>query len=281
MAMVAADATHHSGAARATGRLIVTVEAPGRRTTVTVPGDLPAGELVPLLAEAVGDADADAVWTLAPRGGRALGREQTLRGAGLLDGSIVRLTPAGPDRPRAALAGDLRRLLRPAPLAAAGLLVLAGVGLAASLGAWFVVASQPRPAALSPALASRAFPAPVRGSLRQPVALSGVQLTVEGVTTGGRGAAPPAGYRLLTVDVRYRDTGGGTVIVSPYDWVLTDSAGHTYGPTSRAGELPQRELRAGGEVSGPIAFVVPDDSRGLVLTYHSELGFEAASVTLT
>src|SRR5439155_14526216 len=74
-------------------RLIVTVQAPGRRVTVEVPGDLPMEELLPLLLPTFSVDVEPGGWTVVPRGGAPLSSRETLGGAGVLQGSILDLRP--------------------------------------------------------------------------------------------------------------------------------------------------------------------------------------------
>jgi hypothetical protein len=83
--------------------------------------------------------------------------------------------------------------------------------------------------------------------------------------------------------VLYQGSGAGSTIVSPYDWVLTDASGTTYGPVDdgAAGAVPQRELPANASVRGRLGFAVPQAARGLVLHFDAERGDESARVPLT
>jgi hypothetical protein len=212
-------------------QLIVTVQAPGRRVTVGVPGDLPMEELLPLLLPTFSVDVEPAGWTVVPRGGTPLFARETLDGAGVLQGSILDLRPPSQpptsyllrplssEPPRRApaidpatafdeslplfdrlfllVARELRRFRRHDQTAVARLVALGAVVLGASIVV--AIGEQAAPgilasAALTPAAAGTVgrLPPPIHGSFGRPMHLSGLQLTVTNVSAA---AAPPPGLR--------------------------------------------------------------------------------------
>jgi hypothetical protein len=306
-------------------QVIVTVQAPGRRITVGVPGDVPMEELVPLLLPTFSVDVEPAGWTVVPHGGRPLSSRETFDGAGVRQGSIVDLRPPsepptsyllrplGAEPPRRApvmepalavdeslplfdrlfllIGRELRRFRRRDQTAIARLVAL----VAAVLGASIVVAvGGPEAPGVSAGAALTApaagivvsLPPPVNGAVGRPMRLAGLQLTVVSVdsaVTPPPGLTVPSGDRLVAVDVRYRDAGGGPVVVSPYDWTLSGPSGSVYGAVQdTAGGLPQRQLAPGRSVDGLVWFEVPGTVRsGLVLNFNAELGYETATVRLS
>jgi hypothetical protein len=83
--------------------------------------------------------------------------------------------------------------------------------------------------------------------------------------------------------VQYDVRGNDSVIVSPYDWLLTDSSGSPYGAiqvTDPTG-LPQLQLIPGQRLRGLVWFEVPATVQGgLVLNFNAEVGYETAMVRL-
>jgi MinD-like ATPase involved in chromosome partitioning or flagellar assembly len=75
--------------------ILVTVEHPDGRTTLSVPDDLAIERLLPLVARAC-RVDATATWALLPRGGGPIGDGRTLREAGVWRGAILVLRQTGP-----------------------------------------------------------------------------------------------------------------------------------------------------------------------------------------
>jgi hypothetical protein len=131
----------------------------------------------------------------------------------------------------------------------------------------------PRPGALPP---------PVAGTVGKPLVVGGVRVTLLTATADVTGATPlplpRPGERFMAVDLLYENTGRPPAIVNPYDWVLTDDQGRTYGavPTGLPNDLPQRQLPAGGEARGLVGFTVPTAATGLSLHYNADLGDDAA-----
>ena len=183
-------------------------------------------------------------------------------------------TPPPVPAPRPSL-----RIPRPA-LAALGAVVV--VGLAAGLGVLGVGAIgrlSSRPPA-TPLPSAAGLSRPVQGSMGRPLTLAGARLTVVSVDTDAR-PPPPAG-RLVTVEVVYEDVGDGKVVVSPFDWSLTDDSGAVYQAVERgaSGDLPETELSPGRRTRGVIGFVVPRQTSGLVLRYSAARGDATSAVAL-
>lgn len=74
-------------------RLLLTVESPSGRVTVSVPQTARVNDLLPSLLWACEARDDPAGWTLAPLGENALDGAQSLAGAGLYSGAVLRLMP--------------------------------------------------------------------------------------------------------------------------------------------------------------------------------------------
>ncbi|HXM56737.1 MAG TPA: serine/threonine-protein kinase [Candidatus Dormibacteraeota bacterium] len=128
------------------------------------------------------------------------------------------------------------------------------------------------------------LPAPVTGSVGQPLVLSGVRLTL--ITTTPAVQTQPllrTNERFVAVELLYENTGRPPAIVNPYDWVLTDDQGHTYGPLLpvQSNDLPQRQLPAGGEARGLVGFAVPTAATGLALHFAAEVGDDTAVFPLS
>jgi hypothetical protein len=125
------------------------------------------------------------------------------------------------------------------------------------------------------------IPRPVTGVPGEPVSVSGLRLTV---LSAALDAPPPVTLgvsgreRLVVVPVLYQ--GGG--VTSPYDWVLTDASGRTYGAVAEGigGALSEQCLQSGGSARGRFGFVVPRNTRGLVLHFEAEEGFDSVRVPL-
>ena len=88
--------------------MLVTVAGPRGRRDLSLPGDTPVAELLPVLARLVGgELPATDRWTLAPAGGQPLADNASLAAAGVLHGALLWLdvppppqpTPAAPPSP--------------------------------------------------------------------------------------------------------------------------------------------------------------------------------------
>ncbi|TMC06443.1 MAG: DUF4352 domain-containing protein [Chloroflexi bacterium] len=140
------------------------------------------------------------------------------------------------------------------------------------------------PVSLPPATAAPigGLPAPVGGSVGQPVRVAGLRLTVVHVTPNAQGVQTAAGSRFYLVEVLYENTSGRTALVSPFDWALTDQAGQVY-DEARPGlsnDLSERQLKAGAEARGVIGFNVMPNATGLVLHFASQQDDEAATIPI-
>jgi hypothetical protein len=158
--------------------------------------------------------------------------------------------------------------------AAALLVVAIGVGVAAAAG---LLRPAPRPAPVA------GLPRPVAGTVGRPAAVDSLRVTVVSASSdtpddqqGGQGD------RLVTVQVRCENAGTDGAIVSPFDWVVTDSSGAVYtaAPGSGSTDLPQRALPPGARTAGVVRFRVPPSSHGLVLRFNAEVGDGSVAVPL-
>jgi serine/threonine-protein kinase len=128
------------------------------------------------------------------------------------------------------------------------------------------------------------LPAPVTGTLGSQVRVAGIRLTVVSAATGVQGVrpsrAPDPGDSFYVVEVLYENSSGRPVVVSPFDWTLTDQAGKVYSPEAPGlpSDLTDRLLPSGGEARGLIGFVVPAGASGLTLHYSAEQGDDSAIV---
>lgn len=77
-------------------RLSVTVESPSGRTTVSVPQKAVVADLLPGLVKACEGRDDASGWLLSPLGEAPLDGTQSLAGAGLYSGAVLRLIPPPP-----------------------------------------------------------------------------------------------------------------------------------------------------------------------------------------
>ncbi len=131
----------------------VSVLAPRGRVDVALPGDVPVGELVPMVLELVGEPRGGPArpWRLSGATGGPLPAAATLDELGVLDGELLRLAPDAPPPPPpafddpvdavAAGAGEGGRETGPAAAAVLGLvaaaaLLLAATGSAPGAGGW-------------------------------------------------------------------------------------------------------------------------------------------------
>ena len=198
--------------------------------------------------------------------------------------------PAPPEAPAAARyrLGPGRWLV----VAVLGAFVAVGFGALAALGLGSSGEPAPTPGQGTPAATTRAatpspaaapappggLPLPISGTVGRPIDLPGARLTVVRVDTAApipaRLAARAGDSRFIAIEVRYENTGDRTVIVSPFDWDLTDGAGGTFQAVERqaSGDLTQQELAPGRSARGVIGFLVPRSSRRLVLSFTAELG---------
>jgi Protein kinase domain/Domain of unknown function (DUF4352) len=205
------------------------------------------------------------------------------------DLSVQEPPPPEPEPARREVPRPSRRAVLVAGGAGAAAVALA----AAAVGVGWLATHLPRPGPAPTAPppqptppATGGLPKPVQGTIGRPMTLAGLHLTVTSVDMGPPPAASPAsapaGARLVSVEVLYRNSGTRPAIVSPFDWALIDTSGATYAAaepgTSR--DLPQTELPPGQSVSGVIGFLVPDGPRGLVLQFDAEIGDESAVVPL-
>jgi hypothetical protein len=201
------------------------------------------------------------------------------RTAGELARAVVGAPPAGTRQP--APAHVPHRVPRPsARHAAAGAAAVLAGACAVAVAAW-AARQPPGPAVPAPGLA-----APVVGGLGSPLRVGDLTLTVLSVDTGAPSPSSVRvgpGDRFVAVRVRCQDTGSGAMPVSPYDWVLLDATGTTYGAVvdGLSGGLPQRVLGPGQSAVGEVGFVVPASTPGLRLTFDAERGDASASVPLT
>ena len=145
----------------------------------------------------------------------------------------------------------------------------------------------PTIAATAPPVTARgSLPAPVAGLIGNPMRVAGMRVTVVSEAASAPGArpvpSPRPGERFFAVEVLYENASGRPSIVSPYDWVVTDSSGTVYGAVEPGlpSDLTERMLPNGGEARGLVGFVVPQSASGLSLHYASEVGDEGAVVQL-
>lgn len=157
-------------------------------------------------------------------------------------------------------------------IAALAVLIIAGAGIAGVPA----VASAAHPAPPSPASPAD-FRHPTRGTVGKSLIVGGAQLTVLAPSQREEGD-----QRRILVTAQYRRVGLGPVMISPFDWELTDSKGGVYHPLDAGARdaMPQEELAWLSEAKGSLAFDVPGDAQGLVLRYTAELGDEAAIIPL-
>jgi MFS family permease len=175
----------------------------------------------------------------------------------------VPIAPAARRRTRGAARGALAAATAALLL---GTVVVTGAELAA----------QGRPAHADMAL-------PVRGELGDPMAVTGLRLTVlsavlDAPAPASAGLGP--GDRLVVVQVRYEASEASAA--SPYDWVVTDASGTAYGAIADGldGAIPEYVLGPSESMRGAVAFAVPRSAQGLVLHFDSPTGDETAEVAL-
>jgi len=166
--------------------------------------------------------------------------------------------------------------------------VALAAALTIGLGGWLAALglTAPPPGRAPTPAPSAGLPAPLRGSIGRPVDVAGLRVTVlssGSVSRQAFPAAPPGQARLLAVRVRFENTGGGQVPVSPSDFAVTDSAGRVFQGTPLGGtdDLPERQLGAGQSVVGRVGFVLAAGAGGLVLHYESEVGNQSMVVPLS
>ena len=199
------------------------------------------------------------------------------------DLSAVDFLPAEPEPARGFPLPSRRTLLIASAAAAAAL----GVAAMAAGALWILPrlphpTPNPAPAPVPPA----GLPKPVEGTIGRPMTLAGLQLTVLAVDTDAQAhltpVSVPAGSRLVSVEVQYRNVARRAAVVSPFDWAVTDSSGGSYTAVASgtASDLPQIELAPGRTVRGVIGFAVPTAARGLVVRFASELGDDSAAVVV-
>jgi len=99
--------------------LLVTVQGTRRKLDVELPGDVPVGELLPLLLQMCGIAEADpGRWAVSVSGtGRVLQAKRTLFGNGVCNGEILLLRRAevAMNRPEAPRQGRVQKTFTPRP----------------------------------------------------------------------------------------------------------------------------------------------------------------------
>jgi serine/threonine-protein kinase len=128
------------------------------------------------------------------------------------------------------------------------------------------------------------LPAPVAGSVGNALRVAGLRLTVVSASASVAGTRPnppvDAGDRLYVVEVLYENASGKPVVVSPFDWAMTDQSGTVYGAVAPGlpNDLAERQLPSGGEARGVIGFEVPRSATGLVLHFNAEQSDDAAIV---
>jgi serine/threonine-protein kinase len=198
------------------------------------------------------------------------------------DLSALDFPPAEPE-PARGLPLSSRRTLLIAGAAAAAVLGVAAVGA----GAVWLLPRLPHPTPTPAPTAPAGLPKPVEGIITRPMVVAGMQLTVLTVDTDAEAhltsVSVPNGFRLVSVEVQYRNVGRRAAVVSPFDWAVTDSSGLSYTAVASgtASDLPQVELAPGRTVRGVIGFAVPKAARGLVLRFASELGDDSAAVEVS
>jgi hypothetical protein len=165
-----------------------------------------------------------------------------------------------------------------APAAAAAVLLL--TALAAGVA---VHATQPTPPP-PPAPTANVLPPTVQSSVGTPFVVTGMRVTVLTAGVAAPPAAPPvpAGDRLRVVSVRYSG-GGGSGIVSPYEWTVTDASGAAYQAVvdGIGGALGETDLGAGRTIEGQVGFVVPQAAQSLVLSFAAEQGDQIVEVPIS
>jgi hypothetical protein len=201
------------------------------------------------------------------------------------DLSVQEPPPPEPEPARREVPRPSRRAVLVAGGAGAAAVALA----AAAVGVGWLATHLPRPGPAPTAPppqptppATSGLPKPVQGTVGRPATLGGLQLTVSAVDANAPASAAstqlPAGSRLVSVEVLYRNVGRQAAPVSPFDWALIDAAGTIYTAVQRGmpGDLAEAELDPGRTARGGLGFVVPQQAQGLVLQFDAEVGDAAA-----
>jgi hypothetical protein len=122
----------------------------------------------------------------------------------------------------------------------------------------------------------------VTGSVGQPMALNGLNLTVVSADTNAKAdnpyRTPASGKKFVVAEVLYENVGSDPI--DPGQWTLTDSQSFNYQMTFSVKDpsLDYQQIPPGARSRGYIAFEVPANATGLTL--KAKIGDDSASVPL-